>query len=310
MAKTKIIVVGGPTGIGKTSTAICLAREFNGEIINADSMQVYRQMDVGTAKPTQAERDAAKHHLVDIIDPHEPFDAARFASAAAGKIEELAGKGIVPFVVGGTGLYIKALLYGLSRARPADPAVLAALKQEAREKGTETLHARLAACDPEAAGKIHPRDGFRIIRALEVYEKTGIPISSHHKRHGFSEARYAAFKICLHMERKALYDRIDKRVEFMIAAGLIEEVKRLLEDGYPANLKSMQAIGYRHVGEYLAGKADWKETLETLKRDTRRYAKRQLTWFRADPEVLWFEPTQIQEMTAEIGRFLNGPPAT
>ncbi len=303
--KPKIIIICGPTGIGKTSTAIELAKAFNGRIISADSMQVYRYMDIGTAKPTDAEKEAITHYLVDVVDPDEPFDAARFSEMAGEKIKDLHGKGIVPFITGGTGLYIKALLHGLSRARPADPAILERLTMEVEMNGSAFLHSRLKKCDPEAAGKIHPNDTFRIIRALEIFEMTGKPISNFNQEHGFKDNFYHALKICLELDREVLYDRINKRVESMISQGLLDEVKTLLAKGYHQDLKSMQSIGYRHMTGFLNRGIHWEETIETLKRDTRRYAKRQLTWFRADPEIKWFEPGQKEKLKAIIKDFLK-----
>ncbi len=303
--KPKIIIISGPTCVGKTSTAIELAGIFNGEIIGADSMQVYRYMDIGTAKPTRAERAAVAHYLVDVADPDEPFDAARFSGMAAAAIEDMHTRGKVPFVVGGTGLYIKALLYGLSRARPADPKLLERLKEEAEEKGSDFLHSRLEKTDPVTAEKIHPNDTFRIIRALEIFEKTGKPISNFNKEHGFREERFNTLKFCLNTDRDILYERINKRVDVMAEQGLADEVKGLFSKGYSRELKPMRSIGYRHMAEYLSGEIDWEEMLETLKRDTRRYAKRQLTWFRADPDIKWVGPGQESDMQAAIKSFLE-----
>ncbi len=306
METPNIIVICGPTGIGKTTVAIDLASTFQGEIVSADSLQLYRFMDIGTAKPTIEEKAAIPHHLIDVVDPDAPFDAAAFAEMAGNVIENLLVRGVLPFVVGGTGLYLKALIYGLSRARPADPAILSRLKQEAAEKGSPSLHRRLLACDPASAAKIHPNDTFRIVRALEIHEKTGLPISAFHATHQFSRARYHTLKIGLRMDREELYDRIDQRVDAMIAAGLLAEVNQLLEKGYHGNLKAMQSIGYRHMTDYLMGNTGWEESVALLKRDSRRYAKRQLTWFAADREIRWFSPDQREEMRREIRRMLEG----
>ncbi|MFZ5569056.1 MAG: tRNA (adenosine(37)-N6)-dimethylallyltransferase MiaA [Thermodesulfobacteriota bacterium] len=300
MEKPIIIVICGPTGVGKTAAAIDLALDFHGEIVSADSMQVYRHMDIGTAKPTSAEKAAVPHHLIDVVDPDAPFDAALFAELAGNVIEDLRIRGILPFVVGGTGLYLKALLHGLSRALPPDPDILLRLKREAAEKGSPVLHRRLSVCDPASAARIHPNDTFRIVRALEIYEKTGRTISAIHAAHRFAGSRYRALKIGLRMDRETLYDRIEKRVDRMLASGLLEEVNRLLEKGFHENLKSMQSIGYRHMTEYLMGKTGWDETVMQLKRDSRRYAKRQLTWFAADREIRWFSTDQGEAMRREI----------
>lgn len=301
----KIIIICGPTGVGKTTVAIHLARVFQGEIVSADSMQIYRLMDIGTAKPTLAEQSAVPHHIIDIIQPNDPIDAAVYAKKARAAIADLVDRAVLPFVVGGTGLYIKALLHGLSRARPADPERLARLKKEAEEKGSLFLHRRLQSCDPASAAKIHANDTFRIIRALEIYEKTGQTMTACHATHRFSHTHYQSLKIGLHMNRTALYHRIDKRVDEMIEAGLLAEVNRLLKEGYTPNLKSMQSIGYRHMTEYLMGKTNWEEAISRLKADSRRYAKRQLTWFKADPKITWFEPDQVEDMQREVALFVN-----
>lgn len=305
--KSKIIVVCGPTGIGKTSTGIEIAGVFNGEIISADSMQVYRYMDIGTAKPTPDERARVHHHLIDIIDPVESFDAAQFAKSAHKVIIELQGRGIIPFVVGGTGLYIKALVHGLFRAKTVDKNIRIRLKKEAVVRGTDFIYKRLSECDPDSAERIHPNDTYRIIRALEIYETTEKAISKYHREHKFTDSPYKVLKIGLQINREALYDRINRRVDAMIDAEFVDEVKGLLEKGYSADLKSMQAIGYRHMIDFIEGRISWDEALRTLKRDTRRYAKRQLTWFRADPEIVWVEPEQVKDIHGLIKSFLRLP---
>jgi tRNA dimethylallyltransferase len=303
--KPKIVVVCGPTGIGKTAVAIDVANRFRGEIISADSMQIYRYMDIGTAKPSMAERHQTPHYLIDIIEPDRPFDAARYAATAGEVIADLEKKDCLPFIVGGTGLYIKALVHGLFQEKASDPAIRAELKETASRHGLEALFEQLCKVDPDAAKKIHPNDAYRIIRALEVYRITGKALTGYHDRHGFADHRYRVLKIGLDMERAALYDRINERVEAMISAGLETEVRRLLDMGYPETLKSMQAIGYRHMVDFIRNRLPWEETVRTLKRDTRRYAKRQLTWFRADPEIVWFEPGQIDDMVRRIDNFLT-----
>jgi tRNA dimethylallyltransferase len=294
--KPRIIVVCGPTATGKTAAAIALAQRLKGEIIGADSMQIYKHMDIGTAKPTAKENAAVRHYLVDVISPNQPYDAARFAEDAAVIITRLAQRGLVPLIVGGTGLYIKALLHGLFEQLPKDPDLRARLRFEAAEQGSAFLHDRLKTKDPKSAAKIHFNDTYRIIRALEVYELTQKAIVEHHKTHGFAEQPYEALKIGLHMEREALYDRIDKRVDQMLDSGLLDEVKTLLEKGYSAELKTMQSIGYRHMVAYLKGEIEWDEAVRTMKRDTRRYAKRQMTWFKADDEIIWKQPHEIDEI--------------
>lgn len=306
--KPKIVVIGGPTGVGKTAAAVAVAGAFNGEIVGADSMQIYRHMDIGTAKPTPEERARVRHHLVDILSPDEPFDAARYAERAGEVIEDLHEIGMLPLVVGGTGLYIKALVHGIFQARPVDPDVRERLKREAEIGGSTRLYERLRLKDPEAARRLHPNDAFRIIRALEVWEATGRPLSDHHGDHRFAAARFDALKIGLTLPRDALYERIDRRVDLMIADGLPEEVKTLMEMGYGPDLKSMQSIGYRHMAAWLTGDLAWVEAVRTLKRDTRRYAKRQLTWFRADPGMVWHSPDETAAITDRVAAFLEGPP--
>ena len=301
----RVIVVCGPTGIGKTRTAIQLAQRFKGEIIGADSMQIYRWMNIGTAKPTPAEQTCVTHHMVDIVDPDTPYDAARYARDAGKVIRGLQDQGVLPIVAGGTGLYIKALIYGLFDSRPPDPDIRRNLEHLADAHGPSYLHTQLTACDPQAAAGIHVNDRFRIIRALETYQATGRPISDHQRKHRFAQPRFATFKVGLTMPREAIYTRIDQRVDQMVAEGLLEEVRSLLARGYGAELKSMQSIGYRHMADHLNKGVDWEETLRLLKRDTRRYAKRQLTWFRADPDITWITPNQIGSLQSAIESFLT-----
>lgn len=298
-----LIVIAGPTGIGKTAVAIEIARRFSGEIINADSMQIYRKMNIGTAKPTSKEQSLVKHHLIDIMEPDQRFDAVRFADMAGSVISQLVEKRILPLVVGGTGLYIKALIQGLFRENSSAPEVRQELHQIAETNGPEYLYQNLKHIDPVTADRLHPNDTFRIIRALEVYRVTGTPISDFHNTHRFSDHLYRTLKIGLNMDRKMLYDRINRRVAAMIEKGLVEEVKRLLAMGYSTDLKTMQSIGYRHMADFIENRLEWEEALDTMKRDTRRYAKRQLTWFRNDPEMIWFHPDQADEIAERIEEF-------
>ena len=300
------VVVCGPTGIGKTSFALELARQFRGEIIGADSMQLYRRMDIGTAKPTPKEQAAVTHHLVDIIDPDRHFDADMYAEVAYAKVLELADKGTLPFIVGGTGLYIKALIHGLFEGVKIDAGVRDRLRKEVEDRGGQELHTRLKAIDPVAAGRIHVNDTYRIVRALEIYETTGRPMSATQEQHGFEPRRLKTVKIGLHMERETLYQRIDKRVDIMLDQGLREEVQQLLKAGYSTELKAMQSLGYRHMAAFLNHEIDWDEAVRTLKRDHRRYAKRQMTWFRADPEIVWLGPADIAAAALLVEKFLDG----
>jgi len=301
--KPKIIIICGPTGIGKTAVAVDLAQHFSGQIIGADSMQIYKYMDIGTAKPTAEEQNRVAHHMIDIAEPDETFDAARYAGLARAKIFALNQQNITPFVVGGTGLYIKALLYGLFNAAVSDPDVRRRLKEEAAVHGSEYLHARLGRLDPESARRLHTHDTYRILRALEVVETTGKPISRHHQEHGFLEQPFRSLKIGLNMDRTDLYEGINARVDAMVSAGFVDEVRNLLARGYAGDLKSMQSIGYRHMIDYIEDRLSWEECTRTLKRDHRRYAKRQLTWFGADPEIIWEKPGQTNAIRIMIEKF-------
>lgn len=305
--KPKLIVICGPTGVGKTSAAIEVAREFNGEIINADSMQIYKYMDIGTAKATPDEQARVKHHMIDIVDPDEPFDAAMYAKMARETIMELDRQEVVSFVAGGTGFYIKALLYGLfiGPAEGGDVNIRELLKAEAAVHGTAFLHIRLSKCDSTAAENIHPNDTYRIIRALEIYEITGKSISEYHEKHRFADEPFKVLTIGLDINREILYDRINSRVDAMIDAGFVDEVKGLLDKGYSESLKSMQSIGYRHLTDYINGRLSWDEALSTLKRDTRRYAKRQLTWFKADLRIAWIKPEKLEDIVRLIKKFMT-----
>lgn len=303
--KPKIIIICGPTALGKTSTAIGLAEIFNGEIVGADSMQVYKYMDIGTAKPTHYEQSRVTHHMIDIVVPDEHFDTKAYARLAHEKIMKLNYRGITPFIVGGTGLYIKALVHGLFEAGAPDPGIRSRLKEESQNYGSVFLHKRLSRKDPDTAKKIHPNDAYRIIRALEVHESTGNSMAELHREHSFKDNPFDFLKIGLHINRDILYDRINRRVDAMIDAGLVGEVTELLEMGYAPHLKSMKSIGYRHMVDFIQGRCEWDETLGTLKRDTRRYAKRQLTWFRADPDIIWFESRQLSEIRRLIKKFLQ-----
>ncbi len=291
-------MVCGPTGAGKTKFAIELAQRINGEIVGADSMQIFRYMDIGTAKPTLAEQAAAPHHLIDIADPDMPFDAASYIKTADRAVKTIVEKNKVPLIVGGTGLYIKALTLGLFQAPSIPPEIRQKLKNDARVHGNRYLHQYLERVDPASAGRINVNDTQRLLRALEIFEANGIPISHTQKAHGFKAPRYHTLKIGLKIAREQLYQRIDLRVDEMIEEGLLEEVRKLIEMGFAAESKPMQALGYRHMVEFINNKLSWEEAVRTLKRDHRRYAKRQMTWFRADPDVHWIEPHQTQKAVA------------
>ena len=303
--KTKLIVVCGPTGSGKTGFAIELARQFNAEIIGADAMQIYRHMDIGTAKPTPAEQAAAPHHMIDVVDPDEDFDAAAYANMATETIRRIIARGRTVFVVGGTGFYIKALIHGLFEQGPSDPAVRRRLKQQADSGGIGDLYRRLQEIDSVAAVRIHPNDTYRIIRALEVFEVAGEPLTVFHRRHGFREQRFTTLEFGLSWPRPALYERINRRVDAMMAQGFLDEVRQLMASGYGSDLKSMQSLGYRHLAAVVGGDTRLAEAVAMLKRDHRRYAKRQLTWFRARKSVHWLTPDQTETAAERIRAFLS-----
>jgi tRNA dimethylallyltransferase len=305
--RPRVIVVVGATAVGKTETVLRLATDLGAEIVNADSMQVYRYMDIGTAKPSAGDRALVPHHLVDMVDPDEDFDAFRYADLGRSVMREVWGRGRAVVVAGGTGLYVKALVHGLFPGAPKNIEIRDRLWAEAAAEGAVHLYRRLAAVDPSTARQVHCRDLVRIVRALEVWESSGRPISAWRKEHGFRQAPFRTLKIGLSVSRAQLYSRIDERVERMMAQGFLEEVNWLLDRGYGPELKSMQAIGYRHLVGYVAGRTSLGEAVTTMKRDTRRYAKRQITWFGRDPEICWFDPSRPESMTTLASAFLKDP---
>lgn len=285
----RIIILVGPTASGKTDLAATLAERIGGEIVNADSMQVYRRMDIGTAKPPPGLRRLVPHHLLDAVEPDEPFTAADFVREARRAIADIHGRGKRAIVSGGTGLYVKALTRGLAESPGGNETIREELKSQAEVEGNEALHRMLGLVDPQTARRLHSNDQLRVIRALEVYRITGRPLSALHGEHRFAVNRYACLKIGLAPDRTELYSNIDKRVEWMIGNGLVEEVKCLLSAGYGPPLKPMRSLGYRQICSFLAGECSLDEAIEFIKRDTRRYAKRQLTWFKQDREIKWIE---------------------
>jgi tRNA dimethylallyltransferase len=285
----KILIVQGPTASGKSDLAIRLAESFSGEIVNADSMQIYRRMDIGTAKPSPEQLRRVPHHLLDTVDPDQPFSASDFCRAADAAIAGIISRGKRVIVCGGTGLYIRALTKGLLDSPGGDEALRDELRAYAETAGSAALHARLAHIDPGAALLIHPNDQFRIIRALELCQITGRPVSELRSEHGFAQDRYRTLKIGLDCERAKLYDRIDARVELMLQNGFVAEVHALLSAGYSHDLKPLRSLGYRQLCDYLRGELSLDDAVTLIKRDTRHYAKRQLTWFRRDGEINWIE---------------------
>ena len=298
--KPKLVIVLGPTASGKSETALELAARMNGEIINADSQQVYRHLDIGTAKPPVELRQKIAHHLIDVVDPDEEFNVARYRELATAIIHDIQKRGKQAIVCGGTGLYIKALTRGLFLGPAQDSGIRTELALRAQRDGLSSLYGRLRKIDPSAASWIHPNDRQRIIRALEVYESTGKPMSEWQKGHDFSESPFITLKIGLERQRAELYDLINRRCDQMVEAGLIDEVKRILARGYNLDLKPLRSVGYRHMGLFFMGKLSQEQAVFLMKRDTRRLAKRQLTWFRGDSEVHWFQPTLEREKIAAV----------
>jgi len=304
--RPRLVVLLGPTGVGKSKLAIELAEAVGGEIISADSMQVYRYMDIGTAKPTPDEQKRVRHHLIDLVTPDQFFHAGLYRTLGRKSIDQL-DKGRKPiWVVGGTGLYIKALTQGLFPSPKIDPIVRERLRQEAKEKGEAFLYQRLKRVDPETASHLHPHDLFRMIRALEVFDSTGVPISFFREQHRFGERPYRTLKIGLEMDRKTIYRRVEERVDRMLERGFLQEVKGLMEMGYGSELKPMQSLGYKQMVQFLSKKMEWDEAVGQMKRDTRHYAKRQWTWFKADPEICWRDVSIDRErIFLEVKSFLK-----
>lgn len=285
----KLLVIVGPTAVGKTDIAILLAKRLNGEIISADSMQIYRGMDIGTAKPTLEEQAGIPHHLLDIVDPGQPFSVADYQTQARQKIEEIAARGRLPILAGGTGLYVRAVIdpYNFIPA-DTDWDLRARLRRQAQEAGLAALYQWLSEIDPIAAERIHANDERRIIRALEVYQTTGQPLSFWEQQTD-KQPLYDLIMIGLNRPRAELYERINQRVDLMLEQGLLAEAQGLMAAGLDENFIASQAIGYKEFFAYLRGKESLAEATEKLKQGTRRYAKRQLTWFRADKRVQWAE---------------------
>jgi len=301
-----LVIILGPTAVGKSACAFELAQRFGLEIINADSMQVYRGMDIGSAKPSPCERNLVTHHLIDIRNPDEEFSAAQFRTEAHNVIVSLFQQGKKALVVGGTGLYIRALTRGLFPAPPADQRLREELKNKEEIEGDGYLHRELEKVDPEAALRIHPHDTFRTIRALEIFYLTGTAISKQHQNHQFKECHFHVLKIGLLRDREAIYDRIEQRVDTMLSSGLLEEVNLLLKRGYAPTIKPFHSLGYKQILGYLQGTTSFDEAAQAIKRNTKRYAKRQLTWFRKDTEIEWFTlPQQSHEISEAVRKFLK-----
>lgn len=297
--KQPLVVIAGPTACGKTGVSIALAKQKNGEIISGDSMQVYRGMNIGTAKATPEEMAGIPHHMIDVADPDEAFSVARFQAEAKAALREIAGRGKLPILVGGTGFYINALIKDNNFTETeTDTSLRIALYAEAAENGPLALHARLREIDPDAAAAIHPNNVKRVARAIEYHALTGERISVHNAREAAKESPYDVAFIILTMERSVLYRRIETRVDQMLAQGLAEEVRGLLAAGYGPDLVSMRGLGYKELVPYVQGECTLEEAATELKKATRRFAKRQLTWFHGQAQGLWLDVTNLSQ--AEI----------
>lgn len=285
-----LIILTGPTAVGKTALSIQLARRVGGEIISADSMQVYRHMDIGSAKITRDEMGGVRHHLIDVLEPEEEFHVATFQKMAKEAMREIRSRGAIPIIVGGTGFYIQAVLYDIDfTPNPENPSIRAHLKELARREGPAYLHGMLREVDEEAAAQIHANNVKRVIRALEFSMQTGERISAHNERERRKEAAYRACYFVLNDSRERIYERIDSRVDEMISAGLVDEVKRLAQRGCTRHMVSMQGLGYKEILGFLEGEYDLERAVYLIKRDTRHFAKRQLTWFRRERDVIWVD---------------------
>lgn len=301
----------GPTAVGKTKLSIELAKKYNGEIISGDSMQIYKEMDIGTAKITNSEMEGIPHHLIDIKEPDEGFSVAEFQELVRGEISEITARGKLPIIVGGTGLYIQSVIYDYQFSdAPSDESVRKELEARAAIEGNESLHLELRQVDPISADKIHPNNIRRVIRALEVYHCTGKTISEYQDKQD-PELMYETVIIGLTMEREILYERINKRVDLMIEEGLLSEVEKLYNRGLK-DCQSIQAIGYKEIYEFFENRITLERAIEQLKQNSRRYAKRQLTWFRNKMNVNWFDMSEaadssnFQKKLAEISAHIEG----
>lgn len=306
-----LVVIGGPTGVGKTDVAIELALRCGGEIISADSMQVYHRFDIGTAKPTAEQCRGIAYHGIDLIEPNETFHLGAFIEMSDRLIAEIVARGRRPLIVGGTGLYIKGLLQGVFEAPAVDRAIRERLLARAAKEGAIALHAELARVDPEAAATVSPNDPIRITRALEVWEQTGRPISQLWRESRAAQSRYPYHLFVLTCERRDLYERINRRVERMFRAGLADEVRRLVAEGVSPDCHAFKALGYRHVLAWIEGRISQREAIEEMQKHSRRYAKRQMTWFRAMTVARWIDVTSYNagEVAGQIERYVasNAP---
>ncbi len=301
---TELLAVVGPTASGKSALAIEIARELGTEIISADSMQFYRGMEIGTAAPSIEQRRLVRHHFVGFLEPGREFSAGQYERLARERVDELRRRGLAPVAVGGSGLYVSALIDGLFSGPAKSPSIRARLHDTAQREGVPVLYQKLLAVDPDYAAIIQENDLRRIVRALEVYELTGEALSALHRRHRSNRAALDAVQIALDWPRDVLYERIEARVDEMLEQGFVEEVRSLLDKGYGPRLDRLRTLGYREIAAHLEGAVSLDEAVETIKRNTRRYAKRQLTWFRGDPRINWIpvEDRRLMDIAAEVLR--------
>ena len=293
--KKPMIILTGPTAVGKTDLSIQLAKAIDGEIISADSMQVYCHMDIGSAKVTPEEMDGVPHHLIDVLEPEEEFNVVVFQKLAKEALTDIYERGHIPIIVGGTGFYIQALLYDIDfTENDGDTAIREELEELAQMKGAGYLHQMLQEIDPESAAAIHQNNVKRVIRAIEFYRQTGTKISLHNEQERVKQSPYQFLYYVLNTDRKTLYERIDRRVDLMMEHGLVDEVKRLADMGCTRDMVSMQGLGYKEILDYLSGEITLEEAVYILKRDTRHFAKRQITWFKRERDVRWLELEQFQ----------------
>ena len=295
MEKKPLIILTGPTAVGKTKASIGLAKAVGGEIISADSMQVYKKMDIGSAKIKADEMDGVKHYLVDVLDPAEEFNVVMFQKMAKEAMESIYANGHIPIVVGGTGFYIQALLYDIDFTQEnEETGIRAELEKIAQEQGAEKLHDMLREIDPKSSETIHANNVKRVVRAIEYYRQNGQPISEHNEKERKKESPYRFAYFVLQDDRKHLYARIEKRIDLMMKEGLLDEVRALYEEGYTRDMVSMQGLGYKEILDYLDGKITLEDAIYILKRDTRHFAKRQITWFKREKEVVWIDKSEFQ----------------
>ena len=294
--KLPLVVLTGPTAVGKTSLSIRLAHEISAEIISADSMQVYKRMDIGTAKIRKEEMDGIPHHMIDILEPQEDFNVTMFVGMASELVNNITDRGNIPLITGGTGFYIQALLKNVMfTEEKEDSSIRRELMEYAAANGTEALHDMLGMTDPEYAAQVHPNNIKRVIRAIEYYRQTGDKFSEHNKREALRESPYNYAYFVLNDRRSHIYDRINKRVDIMMQDGLVNEVASLLEEGCTTDMVSMQGLGYKEIIEYIQGKCTLDEAVDNLKQSTRHFAKRQLTWFKREKDTIWYDKSLLTD---------------